>query len=65
MTKIEHRYWIETDSFVHSSHSTKPDATHTQNPKNPNLPRFEKFQMLKLSVVNLTLFILHNILIFL
>ena len=27
MTKIEDRYWIETDSFVHSSHSTKPEAT--------------------------------------
>ena len=27
-TKIEDRYWIETDSFVHSSHSTKYDTTY-------------------------------------
>ena len=27
MTKIQDRYWIETVSFVHSSHSTKPEAT--------------------------------------
>ena len=47
MTKIEDRYWIETDSFVHSSHSIKPKTTsgikgtahpyvqapHIQNPK--------------------------------
>ena len=26
-TKIEDRYWIETDSFVHSSHSSKPKTT--------------------------------------
>ena len=57
MTKFEDRYWIETDSFVRSSHSTKPDAasdfkrtTHpyvhsplTQNPNNPSLSRFEVF----------------------
>ena len=57
MTKIEDRYWIETDSFVHSSHSTKHDATsgikstahpyahapHTQNPNNLSLSRFEVF----------------------
>ena len=63
MTKIEDRYWIETDSFVHSPHSIKPKTTsgikgtehpyvyapHTQHPNNP---RF---------VVNQTLFILHNI----
>ena len=55
MTKIEDRYWIETDSFVPSSYSTKPEATssfigtahaflhapNTQNPKNPSLSRFE------------------------
>ena len=55
MTKIDDRYWIETDSFVHSSHSTKPDLTsgikstshpyihapHPQNPNNPSLSRFE------------------------
>ena len=27
MTKIEDRYWIETDSFVHSSHAKNPEAT--------------------------------------
>ena len=27
MTKIEVRYWIETDSFVHSHHSNKPKQT--------------------------------------
>ena len=27
MTKIEDRYWIETDSFVHSPHSIKPGTT--------------------------------------
>ena len=57
MTKIQDRYWTETDSFVHSSHSTKPEATsvikctihphvhppHTQNPNNPSLLRFEVF----------------------
>ena len=49
--------WIETESFVHSSHPTKPEATsgnqgtahpyvhapHTQNPNNPFLSRFEVF----------------------
>ena len=57
MTRIEDRYWIETDSFVYSSHSTKSDATsaikgtahphinapHTQNLNNPSLSRFEVF----------------------
>ena len=57
MTKIQDRYWIETDSFVHSSDSTKPEATsgikgtihphvhapHTQNPNNPSFSRFEVF----------------------
>ena len=57
MTKIEDRYWIGTDSFVHSSHSTKHDATsgikgtahpyvhapHTQNPNNPSYSRFEVY----------------------
>ena len=57
MTKIQDRFWIETGSFVHSSHSTKPEATsgikgtahpyvhvpHTQNPNNPSLSRFEVF----------------------
>ena len=58
MTKIEDRYWIETDSFVHSPHSIKPKTTsgikgtehpyvyapHTQHPNNPNLSRFEVFR---------------------
>ena len=57
MSKIQDRYWIETDSFVQSSHSAKPEATsgikgtvhphvhakHTQNPNSPSLSRFEKF----------------------
>ena len=57
MTKIEDRYWIETDSFVHSSLSTKSDTTsgikgtahpyihapHTQNLNNPSPSRFEVF----------------------
>ena len=57
MTKIEDRYWIETDSFVHSPHSIKPKTTagikgtehpyvyapHTQHPNNPSLSRFEVF----------------------
>ena len=55
MTKIEDRYWIETDSFVHSPHSITPKtlsgikgtehpyvyAPHTQHPNNPSLSRFE------------------------
>ena len=57
MTKMQDRYWIETDCFVHSSHSTKPEKTsgikgtvhphiyvpHTKNPNNPSLSRFEVF----------------------
>ena len=62
MTKIEDRYLtqterIETERIVHSSHSTKPDATSgikgtahsyvhappTQNPNNPSISRFEIF----------------------
>ena len=57
MTKIEDRYWIETDSFVHSQHSIKPEPTsgikgtahlyvhapHTQHPNNPSLSRFEVY----------------------
>ena len=57
MTKIEDRYWIETDSFVHSPHSIKPKTTsgikgtehpyvyapHTQHPDNPSLSRFEVY----------------------
>ena len=57
MTKIQDRYWIETHSFVHPSHSTKPEATsdikgtvhphvhapHTQTPNNPSFSPFEVF----------------------
>ena len=57
MTKMQDRYWIRTDSFVHSSHSTKLGitsgikatvhphihASHTQNPISPSLSRFEVF----------------------
>ena len=57
MTNIDNLYWIETDSSVHSSHSTKSDATsgikgtahpyihapHKQNPNYPSLSRFEVF----------------------
>ena len=57
MTKIEDRYWIETDSFEHSPHSSKPKKTsgikgtehpyvyapHTQHPNNPSLSRFEVY----------------------
>ena len=52
MTKIEDRYWIETDSFVHSPHPIKSKtasgikgtehpyvyAPHTQHPNNPSFP---------------------------
>ena len=55
--KNEDRFWIKTDSFVHSSHSTKPETTfgikgtahlcvhalHEQNPNNPSLSRFVVF----------------------
>ena len=55
MTKIEDRYWIKTDSFVHSPHPVKPKTTsgikgtehpyvsapHTQHSNNPSLSRFE------------------------
>ena len=57
MTKIEDRYLIETDSFVHSLHPVKPKTTsgnkgtehpyvsapHTQHPNNPSLSRFEVY----------------------
>ena len=57
MTKIEDRYWIETDSFVRSPHSIKPETTsgikgtahpsvpapHTQHPNNPSHSRFEVY----------------------
>ena len=55
MTKIKDRFCIETDSFVHSPPSIKPETTsgikgtahpyvhapHTQHPNNPSLSRFE------------------------
>ena len=77
MTKIEDRYWIETDSFVHSPHSIKLDATsgiegtahpyvhvlHTQTQIILVFHVLKFFQTLKLCVVNLTLLILHNTLI--
>ena len=57
MTKIDDRYWIETDSYVHSPHSIKPKtnsgikglehpyvyAPHTQHHNIPSLSRFEVF----------------------
>ena len=57
MTKIEDRYCIVTDSFVHSPHSIKPRTTsgikgtehpffyapQTQHPNNSSLSRFEVF----------------------
>ena len=57
ITKIEDRYWIETDSFVHSSIPKKATpqngikgtsypyirAPHTETPHNPSLSRFEVF----------------------
>ena len=57
MTKIEDRYWIETDFFVHSSIPKKPannngfkctsypyvHAPHAQNPQNPGVSRLEVF----------------------
>ena len=75
MTKIEDRYWIETDSFVHSPHSIKPKTT--SGIKGQNIHIFmllihnilitqvfhvsKSFPQLKLFVVNKTHFILHNI----
>ena len=55
MTKIDDRYWIETDSFVHSSIPKKATpqngikgtsysyirAPHTETPHYPSLSRFE------------------------
>ena len=57
MTKIEDRYWIETDSFVQSSTPKKSTAnngikgtsysyihaSHARNPHNPSLSRSEVF----------------------
>ena len=79
MTKIEDRYWIETDSFVYCPHSIKPKTTSgikgTEHPYVyvliPNILITQVFHVLKYilqlkrSVVNQTHFILHNIQIFL
>ena len=60
--KIEDRYCIDTDSFVHSPIPKKSETTsgfkktsnhyvhapHTQNPHNPSLHALKYFQMLKL-----------------
>ena len=73
MTIIQDRYCIETDFFVHSSHSTKPLEIKVQYTTNCTLyihktqifrvfQVLKFFQKLKLSVVNLTHFILHNFL---
>ena len=57
MTKTGDRYWIEPDSFVHSSIPKKSatnngirgtsypyvHAPHAQNPHNPNLSSFKVF----------------------
>ena len=57
MTKINDRYWTETDSFIHFSLPDKSDASygiectsfpfihapHTQNPHNPSFSRLELF----------------------
>ena len=57
MTKVEDRYWMETDSFVHSPHSIKFKITsglkgtehpyvfapHTKHSNNPSLSPFEVY----------------------
>ena len=56
MIKIEERFWMETNSFLHSSTPKNSDditgkkgtpypyvhAPHTQNPQNSSLSRLEK-----------------------
>ena len=75
MTKIEDRYWVETDSFVHSPHSIKPKqllVSKVQNihmfmPLIHNIQITQVFHVLKFFlpdnffVVNQTPFILHII----
>ena len=77
MTKIDDRYWIETDSFVHSQTQQKSSsfdgikgtsfpyirAPHTVTPHNPSLSRFEIFP--NAHTLNLNLYIPLNILTFL
>ena len=72
MAKIEDRYWIELDSFVHSSHSTKSDTTSgIKGTAHPYIHGrihetliilvfhvLKSFQMGKLFVVNLILYTL-------
>ena len=79
MTKIEDRYWIETDSFVHSPHPVKPKTTSgikgTEHPyvSAPlhKIQIIQVFHVLKYSlqhrhfVVNQIHCILHNTLTFL
>ena len=79
MPKIEDRYWIETDSFVHSPHSIKLKTTLVSKVQNIHMsmllihnilltPVFHVLKyilQLKHSVVNQIHFILHNIQIFL
>ena len=74
MTKIKDRYWIETDSFVHSPLPIKSKTTsgikgtdypyvyapHTQHPNNPSLSRFEVFPTSQTFLVHQNLSILHN-----
>ena len=74
MTKIEDRYWIETDSFVHSPHPIKSKtASGIKGTEYPyvyapihNIQITQVFQDLKFFpqhkpfVVNQTLSILHN-----
>ena len=79
MTKIEERFWMETNSFLHSSIPKYSDditgkkgtpypyvhAPHTQNPHNSSLSRLKKVHKLKLFEVNQTLYIQLKILTFL
>ena len=37
MTKIENRYWNETDSFVHSPHSKKPKQLQVLKAQNTHM----------------------------
>ena len=79
ITRIEDRYWIETDSFVHSPLSIKPKTTSgIKGTEHPcvmllihNIPTTQVFHVLKYilqlkhSVVNQIHFSLHIIQIFL
>ena len=79
MTEIKDRYWVNTDSFIHSSLPNKTDtssgikgtsflyihAPHTQTHITKVYHVLIFFHTLKQFVANLNLFILHNIQIFL